>query len=73
MTFKIHHLTQTNGLDDFRFIAKKMASLLTMKSRLSWGNFPMRRVTNEVLEGTVKLSDLQDWYPKAVSILNKAK
>lgn len=68
----IHSMSGTNTLDDLRFTCKKMASILLMRSNINYGSYPMRRMTEKVCDGDILLFELQEWYPKAVRLLNSS-
>jgi hypothetical protein len=66
---RIHKLSGTYQLDDFRFITKTMASKLSLKRGLYGGRVPMRKINDSIMDGKVTAYDLQRWYPHAVRIL----
>lgn len=68
----IHYLSQTDTLNDFRFICKKMASLLRSKD-LRGGHVPMRQLTEKVHEGNCTVYELEQWYPRATKRLRRVK
>jgi hypothetical protein len=62
------------GLDELaelRFECKKLASILSMKPRITHKKVAMRRITNEVRDGNPRLRDLEQWYPIAKQLIEE--
>lgn len=52
-------------LHELRAQCKIMANKLHYRRPLHSGNFPMRKVNNQVIDGTVSYVNLCKWLPKA--------
>lgn len=66
----IHKLSGTDDLNDFRFACKSLASCLRSDRRIPQDKrYFMRRVTEEVCDGSPTLRDVTKWLPRAQALM----
>ena len=66
----IHKLSGTDQLNDFRFTMKTMAYCLRSDHRIPQDRrYFMRRVTNDICEGSPTLRDVSRWYYNAIELV----